>query len=144
MRLTSRSSRCVVSSVRSFLLAAVFAASAPAAIAQEETLDAAGVLAPAPPSIVYDGLFQAVALADIVDAKDWVDVVPLFSVETIMSNYRDEAPDSPPELKAFVDAHFEFPAEVTVEAPAAGLGLADHIAALWPLLTRTSGATTPG
>ena len=144
MRLTSRSTRCVVSSVRSLLLAAVFAASAPVAIAQEETLDAAGVVAPAPPSIVYDGLFQAVALADIVDAKDWVDVVPLFSVETIMNNYRDEAPDCPAELKAFVDAHFEFPAEVTVEAPAAGLGLADHIAALWPLLTRTSGATTPG
>ncbi|MCP4381594.1 MAG: alpha,alpha-trehalase, partial [Hyphomicrobiales bacterium] len=92
---------------------------------------------PQPPSELFPGLFEAVALADIMPAKDWVDAMPRQPVAVIVAAYRKEAPKSDRELTGFVRAHFTLPGDEAVdEAIPSGLSMREHISSLWPILRR--------
>ncbi|WP_421725695.1 alpha,alpha-trehalase TreF [Bauldia sp.] len=92
---------------------------------------------PKPPSELLPGLFETVAMADIMPAKDWADAIPRLPVAEILNIYRTEAPEGSDALAGFVAAHFAVPPEVeeTVNTNQ-GLPLRAHIEALWPVLTR--------
>ena len=104
-----------------------------------------GVAAPFPAaSPLYDPahdlgqLFQAVQLSGIfADSKTFVDARPLEPVAAIVADYA--ASHSVPgfDLRAFVSRHFELPDVVAVAFHTdTTLSMAQHIAALWPVLTR--------
>ncbi|WP_421723327.1 alpha,alpha-trehalase TreF [Bauldia sp.] len=100
---------------------------------------------PKPPSELFPGLFRAVALADVVVAKDWADAVPNKPVADILSAYERDKPVGKDALHAFVQANFTLPDDDDPEGDLPqGLGMRGHIEALWPLLTRKSGAGAKG
>ena len=98
--------------------------------------------APAPPSVLFDGLFRDVADAGIFkDFKSFADAVPKQTPSAILADYRNVHPASPAALQRFVTAHFIFGVNTdTAPTPPRGLPLAAHIAALWPHLTRQTAA----
>ena len=72
------------------------------------------------------------------DNKAFADAVPRRSPAAILAAYRKGAPWSDARLKAFVETEFQMPtspspAAVTAKAP---VPLDQHIAGLWPVLTR--------
>jgi alpha,alpha-trehalase len=90
------------------------------------------------PADRYEELFVAVQSQRVfADCKDFVDCVPRGDPQAILDAYRRErrAPDF--DLPAFVRGHFAAPmvAPGDYVAPP-GLTLAQHIDALWPVLTR--------
>jgi alpha,alpha-trehalase len=92
-----------------------------------------------PPSLLFPGLFQAVAMTDLYEPKDWTDATPLGSPEEVMAAWK--AAGEPTEVQAladFVDRWFQPPAPVEAEPLAldAERTLSEHVAALWPVLTR--------
>lgn len=90
------------------------------------------------PSQAYPGLFRRVALTELVEPKDWADMRPLIPAAELEADYQAAAPLSDAELSAFIDARFAPPAEVAadpLELPS-DRTLAEHIARLWPVLTR--------
>ncbi|MBV8972246.1 MAG: alpha,alpha-trehalase TreF, partial [Sphingomonadaceae bacterium] len=102
-------------------------------------LVAAGVAAAQPvpsPADRLGPLFAAVQQARVfADSKTFADAVPRRDPAAILGDWRRTSPTGPA-LAAFVAANFAAPpAPPPVDVPA-GLPLADHIAALWPLLTR--------
>lgn len=107
----------------------------------------AGALPP-PPSQVYPGLFEAVAVSGLYEPKDWVDTVPKAPPSQIMDAWRAAGePQSGPALQSFADAQFNPPERVGARSELdlpPGRTLMEHIAALWPVLTREAhdGPTT--
>jgi alpha,alpha-trehalase len=90
-------------------------------------------------------LFQAVQLSGIFpDSKTFVDARPRSAPEEIVARYAAARDSAGFRLRAFVDRYFELP------QPAAGnyrtdttRTMEEHIAALWPVLTRPADAPDP-
>ena len=111
-----------------------------ASLAQDEPVRRAGAdTPPAPPSQAFDGFFARVAASGIFpDFKTFVDAVPREAPEKILATYRARPPRSKAALEKFVQQHFVFPQPAATPAPQQGLPIEDHIAALWPVLTRST------
>ena len=107
-----------------------------------------------PPSLLFPGLFETVAAAELFPTKDWVDAVPAMAPGEIMSDWYDLSPETLSDfqgtapvtrrdIRVFVDRHFDLPdtAAATIEADS-GQTMRAHIEALWPELTHDT--MTPG
>ncbi len=107
-------------------------------LAAAALLTGAGSAGPVPsPADRFGPLFAAVQQARLfADSKTFADAVPKRDPQAIMADYRATAPTGAA-LAAFVAANFAPPAEPPAVAVPRGLPLAEHIAALWPVLTRT-------
>lgn len=98
------------------------------------------------PEIRYGALFEAVQLNGIFpDSKTFVDCTPKFSTDDILNKYEKAQLQADFDLKTFVSENFELPVRYSsdfksdVSDPAA-----DHINALWPVLTRQPDKTNVG
>ena len=115
-------------------LSAAFALAALPAAAQRAPAPAW----PASPDQRYAELFFAVQSAQVYpDQKSFVDATPKEDPAAILASYRAQRGQPGFSLKAFVDAHFTPPVDTPVNPPA-NQGLREHIAWLWPALTRNS------
>lgn len=94
--------------------------------------------APVAPSALYPELFQQFQCADDgPDMKAFVDAVPRAEPKIIMADYRRRRPQSPADMRAFVDRWFELPALAVCSAtPHRPHSLAQHIERTWPSLVR--------
>jgi alpha,alpha-trehalase len=96
---------------------------------------------PPTPSELFGALYARVETEHLFpDSKTFADAVPLKSPEAILSAYRAKTPATKAALAAFVHTNFAVPQEGSTPLPAAirnrRLSLTEHIAALWPVLTR--------
>ncbi|USX12645.1 alpha,alpha-trehalase TreA [Oxalobacteraceae bacterium OTU3CAMAD1] len=99
----------------------------PEAASPQALKPSAGV---ATPHELFGPLFEAVQAARIYpDAKTFADAVANEDPQTILAQYQREQPKDAAALKAFVERYFSLPAPTTVT-------LRQHIASLWPVLTR--------
>ena len=99
----------------------------------------------APPSVMFGDLYVDAAKARIhPDTKTLADAVPLRAPAEIMADYDRQKPMSETGLRNFFDANFRVDPPLETVAPPEGMSLRDHIAALWPLLTRTTTEAAPG
>lgn len=124
------------SHVRAWTLCVAFAlAAALPAAAQRASAPAW----PASPDRLYAELFVAVQSAQLYpDQKSFADATPRDDdPAAILASYRAQRDQPGFSLKAFVDAHFTPPLDTPVNPPE-GQGLREHIAWLWPALTRDS------
>jgi alpha,alpha-trehalase len=131
---------------QSGLLAALMAAAACAGPVAEETAPAAASVSaaqetPQPPSEVFPGLFETVALSGLYEPKDWTDAVPLAPPPVILAAWEEAGrPSSGDDLALFLAEYFAPPGEVGVREALVlpeGRTLEEHVEALWPVLTRT-------
>jgi alpha,alpha-trehalase len=84
----------------------------------------------ATPHEMFGPLFEAVQAARIYpDAKTFADAVANEDPQAILAQYQREQPKDAAALKAFVERYFSLPAPTPVT-------LRQHIASLWPVLTR--------
>ena len=101
----------------------------------------AGLLvAAAPPSPAqrFGALFRDVQMRQIFpDSKTFADAEPRLGDAAILAAYRRCDCKDDAALKAFVLANFNVPVAPAAPPPSRKLGLAEHIDALWPQLTRT-------
>ena len=75
------------------------------------------------------------------DGKTFVDMIPKASAAEIMTAYADEKATAGFNLEAFVDRYFAPPAQPESGFASDGTrSIAEHINALWPVLTRKAGA----
>lgn len=96
------------------------------------------------PSDLFGSLFATVQERGLFpDSKTFADAVPRRSPGAIMHDWAALAPLDDPALRAFVRDNFDLPEAEDYPAPDAR-PLADHIAALWPILTREPVAPPPG
>ena len=114
-----------------------------------ERRDRAG-RAPAPDALTpadrYQELFVAVQQSRVFeDSKTFVDCAPLGEPVDILAAYRAECGSPGFELSRFVNAHFRSlqPARSEYES-VPGQPIREHIASLWPVLTRHPEAHPPG
>ncbi|MBU1287295.1 MAG: alpha,alpha-trehalase TreA [Alphaproteobacteria bacterium] len=99
----------------------------------------------APPSVLFGDLYTDAAKARIhPDTKTLADAVPRRAPADIVADYDRQKPMSETALRNFFDDNFRIDPPVKTVAPPEDLSLRDHIAALWPLLTRTTTAAEPG
>jgi alpha,alpha-trehalase len=99
----------------------------PAAPAAPDLRPSASV---ASPHETFGRLFEAVQAARIYpDAKTFADAVAKEDPQTILAHYQREQPATSAALKAFVERYFVLPEPGAVT-------LRQHIASLWPVLTR--------
>ncbi|MEH6807904.1 MAG: alpha,alpha-trehalase TreA [Hyphomonas oceanitis] len=99
----------------------------------------------APPSVMFGDLYVDAAKARIhPDTKTLADAVPLRAPAEIVADYDRQKPMSEIGLRNFFDANFRVDPPLETVAPPEGMSLRDHIAALWPLLTRTTTEAAPG
>ncbi len=99
-----------------------------------------------PPDERYGELFVAVQMNQIFpDGKTFVDCIPKYPTDEILSNYR-AAKDQPGfDLKAFVLEQFELPRQFASGFQSDPSRTAiEHINALWPVLTRQPDADDAG
>jgi alpha,alpha-trehalase len=120
---------------RFLLFVLAFVAFTGASVAREPLAQAAS------PSELFGELYAHVETEHVFpDSKTFADAVPLQSPEVILSAYRAKPPRTKAALAAFVHAHFAVPAESSTPLPAGvrnrSASLTEHIAALWPVLTR--------
>ncbi|MFN3434013.1 MAG: alpha,alpha-trehalase TreA [Sphingomonas sp.] len=107
----------------------------PLLLALAGLLVAAGPLSPAQR---FGALFRDVQMRQLFpDSKTFADAEPRRSDAAILAAYRRCDCRSDTALKAFVLANFTLPVTPAAPPPSRKLGLADHIDALWPQLTRT-------
>ena len=117
------------------LLAVLCAATAAAATA------AATRTAYPTPRKLFGPLFVRVQMAAVFpDGKTFVDAVPKAAPAVIMQRFRTRNPRTRAALTRFVDRNFILPAPDRTRVPKSAT-LQEHIATLWPLLTRP--ATVP-
>jgi len=126
--------------LRAVLIGAFYLGLAAVSLAQDKPVRRAGADRPlAPPSILFDGLFKRVAASgEFSDFKTFVDAVPRKPPAAILAAYRARTPRSKTALAAFLRESFALQAGAASPAalPRKGLSIEDHIAALWPILTR--------
>lgn len=97
------------------------------------------------PADLYGPLFEAVQLGRLFpDSKTFVDAVPLNSPEAIVAEYCQRWPQRPVALRQFVERNFELPSEAAAPPSPERLPLTQHIARLWPELTRPPLVPAPG
>ena len=118
---------------------------------------ALGLELPPPPHDVYGELFERVQMAGVFpDGKDFVDATPKYPPAEILGRFRTAQPRTLEELRRFVADNFTAPqtaaTPVAVTGPAsagvtepgaARVPLAQHIDALWDVLTRHPGPPDP-
>lgn len=101
---------------------------------------------PPPPDELWGELFHAVQTRGIFeDSKTFVDLIPTGSPDTILADFdrlRQSGNLDDAALEDFVDDHFQAEDEEEQQAPPSGLSVAEHIDALWPLLTREPDSDT--
>ncbi|WP_269713462.1 alpha,alpha-trehalase TreF [Caulobacter sp. NIBR2454] len=92
----------------------------------------------ATPADLYGELFHQVQMRRLfADGKTFVDATPKRPPAQIMAEYRAHARFSDAELKRFVTARFDVPSEAPPPPPSkARPPISQHIATLWPVLTR--------
>jgi alpha,alpha-trehalase len=95
---------------------------------------------PPPPDSLFKDLFGAVQTAGIFsDSKTFVDAVPDSAPDAILAAFHASAPQSPEQLRAFVEQHFALPTpSTTATEPAEHVSLVAHIDRLWDQLTRST------
>jgi alpha,alpha-trehalase len=100
---------------------------------------------PAPPQFLFGDLYAGVELGRIFpDSKEFADATPKSPPEDILALYHSEKPLSSEDLKRFVVAHFDLPAEPAVASVAsAAAPIRQHIDELWPVLTRDTPTAPP-
>ena len=126
--MSNRTLRAAVTGALIFGLAGV-------SLAQDEPVRRA----PAPPSQAFDGLFARVAASgEFTDFKSFADALPREAPEKILAAYRERNPKTKSALAKFVARYFVFQHPTATPAPQQGLPIEDHIAALWPILTRST------
>jgi len=100
-----------------------------------------------PPSVVFGDLYASVALSDadlFEDSKQWADATPRRPPAEILERSSGLDTDSAEALREFLTDNFILdPASPSVRLPTAGLPLREHIAELWPLLTRQTPEPAP-
>ncbi|HKY90727.1 MAG TPA: trehalase family glycosidase, partial [Nevskiaceae bacterium] len=97
-----------------------------------------GLALPEAPAQRYGELYARVQSAPLFeDSKTFADAEGKAPPSTILAAWKQDPPATDDALRAFVRAHFELPthAETPTAAPTKR-SLRDHIAALWPVLTR--------
>lgn len=101
--------------------------------------------APATPAQLFGDLYVRVENGRIFpDSKTFADAVPKAAPSVIMARFRQARPDTPERLKAFVEDNFDLPqAGPTPPPSAARPPLREHIAVLWPVLTRPPATPAP-
>jgi alpha,alpha-trehalase len=95
----------------------------------------------ASPETELQDLFVAVEQAHILgDSKAFADATPRSAPSAILAEFHAQQPATPAALQAFVEAHFDVPADISVPA-AAGTAqpIVEHIDSLWDALTRQTG-----
>jgi alpha,alpha-trehalase len=101
------------------------------------------MMSPTPASL-FGPIFAAVQEQRLfADSKSFADAIPLHPVDRILSEWASVAPCRPDALRAFVDRNFALPGE-DPDGLAGTAPIADHIAALWPVLTRRQDFSAPG
>jgi alpha,alpha-trehalase len=95
---------------------------------------------PDPPQVVFKDLFVAVQKQSIyTDEKAFPDATPKSAPAGILLQYHKLHPDTPEDLKGFVEGHFSMPLEASSTASAPQqVPIVQHIDGLWDTLTRTS------
>ena len=98
------------------------------------------------PEELYEELFVDVQMAAVFpDGKTFVDCSPKMTPATILSEYREEKLSEGFNLKSFVLDHFELPHQYSTDFKAdTSRTAAEHINALWPVLTREPDDAEPG
>ncbi|MDO7848833.1 alpha,alpha-trehalase TreF [Hymenobacter sp. M29] len=93
---------------------------------------------PASPRQLFPGLFEAVQLGRVFpDNKTFVDAAPRQAPATILAAWRREKNRPGFQLKAFVTAHFDLPAEGAMPFQTdVQAGLRHHLDTLWAVLAR--------
>jgi alpha,alpha-trehalase len=96
------------------------------------------------PASLFGPLFTAVQeQALFTDSKSFADATPRRPIEQILSEWAAVAPAGPEGLRDFIARNFVLPGEghdgLSGTAP-----IVDHIAALWPVLTRCQDHSAPG
>jgi alpha,alpha-trehalase len=96
------------------------------------------------PSHLFGPLFAIVQQqALFADSKSFADATPRQPIEQILAEWATEAPSGPEALRAFIARNFTLPDEGH-EGLSGTAPIADHIAALWPVLTRRQEGSAPG
>ncbi len=93
-------------------------------------------MTPVPPASLFGPIFAAVqehALFD--DSKSFADAVPRRPVADILADWQRHAPATGAALRDFVDRNFAVPGD-DHEGLSGSAPIAEHIHALWPVLTR--------
>lgn len=91
------------------------------------------------PSQLYGPLFVRVQTAALRPGNDnFVDDIPKASPAVIMQRYREANPRSREALLRFLESNFTFPARVPTPPIPTDRTVAEHIARIWPLLTRAA------
>jgi alpha,alpha-trehalase len=100
----------------------------------------------ATPADIYGPLFRAVQLGHLFgDSKTFADAVPRRDPGQILADFANRHPQGRAALRRFVLANFAVPSTPVAPTPPAGAArtpLLEHIAALWPALTRQPAATS--
>jgi alpha,alpha-trehalase len=98
-----------------------------------------------PPSVLFGDFYETVAISGIfTDSKQWADAVPKRSPAEILARADALDTSAPGKLREFLNEHFVLqPGGAPVREPTQGLPLREHIAELWPLLTRQTSEPPP-
>ena len=94
--------------------------------------------APAPPSILFDGLYQKVEMEGLfADQKTFADAIPNAPPASIMAQYHQQSARPGFELNSFVAGHFTLPSYRTIDyKPGRDQGVRSYIKAMWTVLQR--------
>ena len=98
------------------------------------------------PETLYGELLHDVQMARVFpDGKTFVDCVPKVSPEEITRLYKAQKTKDGFDLKSFVLEHFDLPVQhASGFVSDSGKSTEEHIASLWPVLTRTPDSRHPG
>src|SRR4030095_1841094 len=101
--------------------------------------------APPTPAARYTGLCERVQLGGVYeDGKTFVDALPRTTPEVILEEYARARNDPAFDLRAFVTARFDAPAEhATGYRSRPGVDIETHIDELWKVLTREPDQAAP-
>lgn len=96
------------------------------------------------PDVLWGKLFEEVQLKRVFkDNKTFVDAVPKFSRDEILSRYAQQKLSDTFNLATFVNANFNLPVTPSVKVEE-GLSLKAHIEQLWDVLQRKADTKQPG
>jgi alpha,alpha-trehalase len=95
---------------------------------------------PTPPSLLFGDLFRNVADSGLFrDFKVFADATPKRPPAVILAAYHANQPTSRQALRQFIETNFSFDRDQNAALPPPpGLPLLEHIARLWPHLTKSS------
>ena len=93
---------------------------------------------PDPPQVVFQDLYTRVEMEGIFpDSKKFADAVPKSPPAEILRLYHSQKPQSPADLKRFVEDHFDLPEDTATAVASPGKMLPrERIDSLWNQLTR--------